>query len=288
MTTTQATDTYTLSNGVRIPALGLGTWFIGNDVADEAVKTATRLGYRHIDSAQAYGNEQGVGKGVRACGLAREELFVTSKVAAEAKTYERAAASIDETLQKMGLDHLDLMLIHSPQPWAGWGSQDRHYNGNIQAWKALEDAYSAGKLKAIGVSNFQRADLENIFDNCQVKPMVNQLLVHAGNTPADLIAFCQKHDVLVEAYSPIAHGKALDDKTIVAMAQKYGVSVAQLCIRYALDLGCVVLPKASTEAHMRENADVDFAISAQDMDALRTVQFTDYGEYSYFPVFSGR
>lgn len=144
----------TLSNGKKIPVLGLGTWFIDDDKVEQAVISAVNIGYRHIDTAQAYGNERGVGAGVRACGVPREELFVTSKVAAEAKAYEAAAKSIDETLEKMGLAYIDLMLIHSPQPWAQWREDRRYFDENIQVWKALEDAYAAGKVKAIGVSNF--------------------------------------------------------------------------------------------------------------------------------------
>lgn len=244
----------TLSNGVKIPALGLGTWLIDDDKADQAVVSAVKIGYRHIDTAQAYGNERGVGVGIKVCGVPREELFITSKVAAEAKTYDAAAKSIDETLEKMGLCYIDLMLIHSPQPWAEWREDKRYFEENIQVWKALEDAYTAGKIKAIGVSNFLIDDLENLLAHCQIKPMVNQLLIHIGNTPTALIEYCKEQDIVVEAYSPIAHGEALKNKTIVAMAQKYGVSVPQLCIQYVLNLGTVALPKASNREHMQDNA----------------------------------
>lgn len=279
----------TLSNGVKIPELGLGTWFIDDDKVDKAVVSAVKIGYRHIDTAQAYGNERGVGAGIKACGIPREELFVTSKVAAEAKTYESAAKSIDETLNKMGLSYIDLMLIHSPQPWAEWREDGkRYFEENIQVWKALEDAYKAGKIKSIGVSNFLIDDLENLLANCEIKPMVNQLLIHIGNTPTKLIEYCKKHNIVVEAYSPIAHGEALKNEIIVAMAHKYGVSVAQLCIKYVLNLGTVALPKTSNEEHMQSNAKVDFEISAEDMEILKSLDFKDYGEHSHFPVFSGK
>ena len=179
----------TLSNGIKIPVLGLGTWFIDDDKVDNAVISAVKIGYRHIDTAQAYGNEKGVGAGIKNCGISREDLFVTSKVAAEAKTYDAAAKSIDESLEKMGLQYIDLMLIHSPQPWAEWRDDKRYFEENIQVWKALEDAYMAGKIKAIGVSNFLIDDLENLLSHCEIKPMVNQLLIHIGNTPAELIAY---------------------------------------------------------------------------------------------------
>lgn len=210
----------TLSNGKKIPVLGLGTWFIDDGKVADAVVSAVKIGYRHIDTAQAYDNEKGVGTGIKACGIPREELFVTSKVAAEAKSYDTAAKSIDETLDKMGLPYIDLMLIHSPQPWAEWRNDKRYFEENIQVWKALEDAYTAGKVKAIGVSNFLIDDLENLIAHCEIKPMVNQLLIHIGNTPAELIAYCKEQDIVVEAYSPIAHGEALKNKTIVAILCK--------------------------------------------------------------------
>ena len=200
-------NTLTLNNGVKIPQLGLGTWFIEDAKVADAVKEAVKLGYRHIDTAQAYGNERGVGEGVRNCGVKREELFVVSKVAAEHKTYEAAMTGINETLEKMGLDYLDMMIIHSPQPWVEVNqSDDRYVEGNREAWRALEDAYKAGKLKAIGVSNFKQEDIESLLETATVKPMVNQILLHISNTPIELVEYCQKNGIAVEAYSPIAHG----------------------------------------------------------------------------------
>lgn len=281
-------DFITLDNGVKMPMLGLGTWFIDDDKAENAVKTAVQLGYRHIDTAQAYGNEAGVGAGVRNCGVPREELFVVSKVAAEHKTYEAAAKSIDETLEKMGLDYLNLMIIHSPQPWSEWRGSKRYFDENKMVWKALEDAYEAGKLKAIGVSNFLIDDLENLLSDCKIKPMVNQILTHIGNTPTELIKYCQKQNIVVEAYSPIAHGEAVKNRTIAEIAAKYGVSVSQLCIKYVMELGLAALPKTSNPAHMKENTEVDFTISQEDMKTLCELDFKNYGEYSFFPVFSGK
>ena len=282
-------ETYTLSNGVKIPKLGLGTWFIDDDKAEDAVKEAVKLGYRLIDTAQAYGNECGVGEGVRNCGLPRNEIFVTSKVAAEAKSYESAAASIDETLSKMGLDYIDMMIIHSPQPWAEFRIEKRYFKENKEVWRALEDAYTAGKIKAIGVSNFLQDDLENILADCKIKPMVNQILLHISNTYTELVDFCNKNGILVEAYSPIAHGEALKNDAITAMAKKYGVSTAQLCIRYVIQLGTVALPKTGNPVHMKDNANVDFEISDEDMKALKEMEHIDnYGEFNVFPVFSGK
>ena len=186
-------ESYILSNGVPIPKLGLGTWFIDDDKAAQAVRDAVEIGYRNIDTAQAYGNERGVGEGIRTSGVSRDELFVSTKLAAEVKNYDDAAAAIDESLATMGLDHVDLMLIHSPQPWNDFRGGD-YAEGNREAWRALEDAHEAGKIRAIGVSNFQQQDLENILGSCTVAPHANQLLVHAGNTPAELIAYCEQGD----------------------------------------------------------------------------------------------
>ena len=283
-------NTLTLNNGVKIPQLGLGTWFIDDDKVADAVKTAVALGYRHIDTAQAYGNERGVGEGVRTCGVPREKLFVVSKVAAEHKTYEEAKAGIDETLKKMELDYLDMMIIHSPQPWIQVNqSDDRCIEGNRAAWKALEDAYKEGKLKAIGISNFQIEDIENLLETAEIKPMVNQVLCHISNTPLELVEYCQKNDITIEAYSPIAHGVILNQPEIKAIAEKYHVSVPQLCIRYTLQLGAISLPKTANPEHMKTNADVNFEISAEDMEILKSFQkIESYGESGCFPVYGGK
>ncbi len=280
---------YTLNNGVKIPKLGLGTWMIPDSDAESAVKSATSLGYRHIDTAQAYKNEAGVGKGIRNCGLARDKIFVTSKVAAENKTYESAAKSIDQSLKVMGLDYIDMMIIHSPQPWAEFRGEKRYFDENKAVWKALEDAYKAGKLRAIGVSNFLTDDLQNLLEDCEIKPMVNQILTHITNTPTELIDYCRDNGILAEAYSPIAHGEALKNEYIIKAAEKYGVTPAQLCIGYTLQLGMVSLPKTANPEHMKSNAQIDFTISEEDMNTLKNIEkIKDYGEYSFFPVFSGK
>lgn len=282
-------ETYTISNSVKIPKLGLGTWMLTDSEAAQAVRDAVAMGYRHIDTAQAYGNEAGVGEGIRTCGISRDELFVTSKVAAENKSYDSAAQSIDETLRKTELDYIDMMIIHSPQPWAEFRGEKRCFEENREVWRALEDAYKAGKVRAIGVSNFLEDDLENILNSCGIKPMVNQILAHISNTPLSLIDFCNKNGIQTEAYSPIAHGEALKNKAIAGIAAKYSVTPAQLCVRYVLDLGMVALPKTANPEHMKANADVDFNISGEDLNTLKNFEkIKDYGEYSFFPVFSGK
>lgn len=248
--------TLTLSNGVTIPQLGLGTWMIEDGAAAEAVRTAIELGYRHIDTAQAYGNERGVGEGMRQSGISRQDIFLQTKLAAEVKDFEGARTAIAGSLEKLGVDHVDLFIIHSPQPWREFAGGDRHFAGNLAAWKALEEAYEARTIRAIGVSNFQREDLANLLDNARVKPMVNQILAHVGNTPFDLIDYTTANGMLVEAYSPIAHGKILDNPEVAEIAAKYGVTVAQIFIRYVVELGMVALPKTRTPAHMKTNAEL--------------------------------
>ena len=282
--------TIKLSNGIDVPILALGTWLIDDEFVGEAVRQAVKIGYRHIDTAQAYGNERGVGEGIRTCGLDRDKMFVTSKVAAEHKTYEQAAKGIESTLRLMDIDYLDMMIIHSPQPWMEVNQSDNRYvEGNRQAWKALEDAYKAGKIRAIGVSNFLEEDIESLLETAEIKPMVNQVLCHISNTPFSLIKYCQEKGIVMEAYSPVAHGEALKNDIIGQMAKKYNVSIPQLCIRYDIQLGMIVLPKTSNPEHMKSNGDVDFEISERDMEELKNIEkIKNYGEHGFFPVFGGK
>lgn len=280
-------ERYQLNDGTSIPKLGLGTWFIGNDRAAQAVRDAVEIGYRLIDTAQAYGNERGVGEGVRTCGIPREDIYVTTKLAAEAKDYDTAKAAIEDSVAVMGIDYIDLMLIHSPEPWNDFRGKNCD-KGNAAAWRALEDAREAGLLRSIGISNFLAHDIDNLLENCRVRPACNQLLVHAGNTPSELIGYSESKGMLVEAYSPIGHGVMLGQPVLADMAARYGVTIPQLCIRYTIQLGCVSLPKTASPSHMRANAEIDFDISPEDMDALRAMHCKDYGEHSVFPVFSGK
>ncbi|RXI79197.1 aldo/keto reductase [Levilactobacillus suantsaii] len=282
-------ETFTLNNGIKIPRFALGVWEIPDDQVATAVQHALEIGYRHVDTAQAYGNERGVGEAIRNSDIPRDQLFVNSKVAAEHKDYDSAKDSIDTTLDKMGLDYLDMMIIHNPQPWKEVNqSDDRHFEGNLEAWRAMEDAMKAGKLKTIGVSSFEKADLDNLIQNSITKPAVNQVQVHIGETPLDIIKYSQDNDIAVEAFSPVAHGAAMNDDRIVKMAQKYQVSVPQLCIRYDWQLNTIVLPKSANPDHMRANAEIDFEISADDMQALAKVGNLSYGDASAYPVFGGK
>lgn len=192
-------------------------------------------------------------------------------------------AGINATLEKMGLDYLDMMIIHSPQPWARLISAKIDIQRNRAAWKALEDAYKEGKLKAIGISNFLIEDIASLLETAKIKPMVNQILLHISNTPMELVEYCQKNNIVVEAYSPIAHGEILNQPEITAIAKKYGVTVPQLCIRYTLQLGAVSLPKTSNPKHMKSNAELDFEISAEDMELLKNFKrIKSYGDSGIF------
>lgn len=281
-------ETFRMANGVEIPKLGLGTWDIPDGKAAQAVRDAVKVGYRHIDTAQGYGNERGVGEGVRSCGITREEIFVTTKLDGNIKDYKTAVSAIDGSLNTMELDYIDLMIIHSPQPWAHFREDEHWFDGNLEAWRALEEAYKAGKLRAIGVSNFEKEDLANIIQNGTVLPAVNQILAHIGNMPFELIDYTKKQGVLVEAYSPIAHGEILSNESIAKIAAKYGATVPQLCIRYCLQLGLLPLPKTANIEHMKSNTKVGFTIYDDDMAALGALSVRDYGSSAIFPVFSGK
>ncbi|GMA08689.1 2,5-diketo-D-gluconic acid reductase [Tetragenococcus halophilus subsp. flandriensis] len=229
-------EVFTLPNGVEIPKMGLGTWEIADEKVAEAVKEAIKIGYRHIDTAQGYGNERGVGEGIRNSNVSREELFVTTKLEADIKEYDAAVRAIEGSLEKLDIDYIDLLIIHSPQPWADFRGENRYFKENLEVWRALEEFYNAGKLRTIGVSNFDQEDLDNLLENASIKPMLNQILAHISNTPFNLIEHCQKNNVLVEAYSPIAHGEILNQEEIMAIADRYNVTVPQLCVRYYLEL----------------------------------------------------
>lgn len=258
-----------LRNGVQIPTLGLGTWQIPNEIAKRAVMDAISVGYKHIDTAVAYGNESGVGMGVKESGIKREEIFITSKILAECKDYALAKESINNSLERLNTSYVDLMLIHAPRPWDEMIGGTYSYNKeNLAVYKALEEGYKEGKLRAIGVSNFSISDLKNIQENCEIVPHVNQICCFAGEVPLDIIEYCKQNAIVVEAYSPIGTGRLLKNEKVVAVAKKYGVSVAQLCIKFDLQLGLVVLPKSTHKEYMQENASLNFLISDEDMQYL--------------------
>ena len=260
---------FRLRSGTFIPAIGLGTWLIDNEKVKDVVKNAISLGYRHIDTAQAYGNEEGIGKALKELNINRSDIYITSKVKAEIKNYKDAKASIDESLGKLGVSYIDLMLIHCPQPWDELGKPYRYEKENIEVWKALTEAYQEGKVKAIGVSNFNIHDLENIMNNSDIKPMVNQVSCSPLNSPLDLIKYCKDHDIIFEAYSPLAHGRAAGFEKVEMLSNKYHKSFAQISLKYVESLDVVILPKASSLDHLKNNLDLDFEMTKEDLDLLK-------------------
>jgi diketogulonate reductase-like aldo/keto reductase len=265
----QLTEVYTLYNGVKIPKVGYGTWQIPNSEAYQTTLDALSVGYRHIDTAKAYRNEKAVGRAIKDSGLNREDIFVTSKLPAEIKGYDVTLKAFNETMSDLGLEYLDLYLIHAPWPWDKMGKDCT--KENIESWKAMEVLYKEGKIRSIGVSNFSPKDIQAILDNCEIVPMVNQIRYFIGLTQKETVEFCHKHNILVEAYSPLATGKVFNDQKIKEIADQLGVSVAQLCIRYCIAKGTLPLPKTTHKGRMEENASLEFDISKELLVILDTL-----------------
>ena len=262
-----------LNNNEIIPSIGFGTWQISESDVVEAVLTALNCGYRHIDTAIAYRNEIGVGKAIKLSNLDRKEIYLTSKIPAEVKTYEEAKKCIEESLERLQVDYIDLMLIHAPRPWEVLidPTYPRLYKENLEVYRALEEAYEENKIRSIGISNFYLDDVKNIVDNVRIQPTVNQICVHIGNTPKELIEYCNKNNIVIEAYSPIATGRLLNNQEVIDMANKYKVSVPQLCIRYCQQIGTIPLPKSKTKEHIESNIKIDFDIEKSDLEYLRNL-----------------
>jgi 2,5-diketo-D-gluconate reductase A len=247
------------TDGVQIPQLGFGVWQIPNDEAEQAVLTAFEAGYRHVDTAAAYGNEKGVGRAVRACGLPREKVFVTTKL--WNADHGRAEQAFDDSLARLGLDHVDLYLIHWPVK-----KQDKY----VQAWKSLEKIYRDGRAKAIGTSNFTVQTLTRLMDEADIVPSINQIELHPYLQQREMRAFHEANGILTEAWSPLGQGKGLlDDPALAVLSEKYGKTPAQIVLRWQLQLGNVVIPKSATPSRIAENIDVfDFFLDTEDMAAI--------------------
>lgn len=264
-------ETYTLNNGVGIPKIAFGTWQMPNDtVGYDSVAFALKNGYKHVDTARVYGNEEVVGKAIAESGIAREDIFLTTKLPAEVKTYDEAMEKFETSLKTLDVDYVDLYLIHAPWPWSDRGSD--HMDGNIEVWKAFEEIYKSGRAKSIGVSNFNASELKQLIAATDIVPAVNQIKFHIGSTEEETTKFCEDHGIFIEAYSPLATGRILDNDAIVEMADKYSKSVAQICIRYTLQRGTITLPKSVHEEYILQNADVDFEISDEDMAVLNNIK----------------
>ena len=264
------TDTFTLNNGVKIPKIGFGTWQIPEGAeAYESVTTALELGYRHIDTALQYGNEASVGKAIRDSGIDRSEIYLTTKLPAHIKTYEGAFEAFQTSMNNLDLEYIDLYLIHAPWPWTEIGADYRKENAEV--WKALEEIYATGEVKAIGVSNFVVSDLEHLFKTATIIPAVNQIRYFIGNTQDDTVKLSKEKGILVQGYSPLATGAILDNPKLKEIADTYGKSIAQLSIRFILQNDVLPLPKSTNESRIKENADVDFVISDEDMTYLNSL-----------------
>lgn len=264
-------ENFKLYNGVEIPAIGFGTWQIPDgEEAYNAVMWAIEAGYTHIDTALVYRNEESVGRAIKDSKIERNKLFVTTKCPADVKSYEGCKESFYTSLKKLGLDYIDLYLIHAPWPWNQIGKDCTE--GNIEVWKAIVELYNEGLIRAIGVSNFQPSDIIPLIEATNVKPMVNQIRFYIGDTQENVTKYCHENDILVEAYSPLATGRILNDQILKDMASKYNVSVAQLCIRYCLEKNTLPLPKSTHKERITSNLDVDFTISKDDIMVLDSIK----------------
>lgn len=263
-------NVFVMRNGVEIPEIGFGTWQIPNEDAYDSVTMALKNGYTHIDTAYNYNNEENVGKAIREYGLPREEVFVTSKLPANIKNYDDALSYYQKSLDQLGLEYLDLFLIHAPWPWEDQGGD--YTEGNIQAWKAFEQLFKDGKVRSIGVSNFSVSDIQALMEHCEIVPFVNQIPFYIGRDQKELMAFCKEHEILVEAYSPLATGDILNSNEIKEMAEKYSRTPAQICIKYCLQKDTLPLPKSTHEERIIENSQLDFEISQEDMEQLDQIE----------------
>ncbi len=264
-------ENYVLSNGVVIPKIGFGTWQIkdGQEVYD-SVTWALQAGYRHIDTAYDYRNEIGVGKAIHDFNINREDIFITTKLPSHIKTYDEAMEHFNSSLKDLGVSYIDLYLIHAPWPWSNVGQDCSQ--GNVEVWKAMIKLYEENKIKALGVSNFQPADIQNLIDHTGFAPHVNQIRFFIGNTQEHIVKYCAEKDILIEAYSPFATGNILQHPLLVEMANKYNVSVPKLCLRYCLNRGTLPLPKSVTKERIFDNIDNDFDISTEDMVILNELE----------------
>ncbi len=264
-------ETFTMRHGVTIPKIGFGTWQIKEgDEAYRSVRYALEVGYRHLDTAAAYQNEKSVGRAIKDSHLDRGDIYVTTKLYSHIKGYESTFTEFNKSLKKLGLDYLDLYLIHAPWPWSDMGSD--HTEGNIQAWRAMIELFKAGKVKSIGVSNFEIEHLDAIIKATGFVPHVNQTPFFVGRPQMALRSYCREHNILVEAYSPLITGRIFKLPIIHQLAEKYQVTPAQLAIRYTLEQGTLPLPKSTHEQWILENTKLDFQLDEADVKLLEAIE----------------
>ena len=265
---------YVLSNGVKIPKIAFGTWQVKpGDEAYNSVSMALKLGYRHIDTALAYENEESVGKAIKDSNIKREDIFITTKLPAYIKGYKEAKEAFYESLKRLNLNYIDLYLIHAPWPWTNIGQDCK--KENIESWKAMIELYNEGLIKAIGVSNFRPEDIKPLIDATGFVPHANQIRFFIGNTQNDVYDYCKDNNILVEAYSPLATGKVLENEVIVNMAKKYNVTPAKIAIRYCLEKNTLPLPKSTHEERIKANLEIDFKLEKEDILLLDKIHNKD-------------
>jgi diketogulonate reductase-like aldo/keto reductase len=267
MTFKSVTDTYRLSNGVEIPCIGFGTWQTPDgDIAVSSVKAALTAGYRHIDTAAIYGNEESVGRAIKESGVPRKDIFLTTKVWNDDHGYESTLRAFEVSAKRLGTDYFDLYLIHWPNPVK---FRSNWQEANAGTWKAFEELYTAKKVRAIGISNFHQRHIEPLLKTAAIPPQVNQIRLCPGNTQDAVVEFCRKHNILLEAYSPLGIGAVLKAPEMNVFADKYKRSIAQICIRWSLQRGYLPLPKSITPGRIQENAKVfDFELRAEDVEQI--------------------
>ncbi|UTC06675.1 oxidoreductase [Latilactobacillus curvatus] len=261
----------TLSNGVTIPGLGYGTYQTPNEETKKAVLEALSVGYRHIDTAAVYGNEQGVGAALKESDIACEDIFVTSKLWNTERGYDATKAAFAQTIATLGVDYLDLYLIHWPANTKQFEAKDAELNA--ETWRAMEDLYNEGKIRAIGVSNFMPHHLDALMKTAVIKPMVDQIEVHPGWPQAEAVRYNQAHDILVEAWAPLGEASALSNETIATIATKHGKTAAQVCLRWGIQQGVLPLPKSTHQERMAQNTDIfDFELTDSEMTQISALE----------------
>ncbi|MCQ2394945.1 MAG: aldo/keto reductase [Kiritimatiellae bacterium] len=272
-------DGYLLSNGVKIPCVGYGTWQTpAGDVARDSVVAALQCGYRHIDTATAYGNEASVGEGLRLSGVKREEIFLTTKQWTDVRGYEKTVEAGEKALKALGTDYIDLYLVHWPAVQK-YSAQWQELNA--ATWKGFEKLYKDGKVRAIGVSNFLPEHLAALKQQCEIPPMVDQVEFHPGYIQKDVLDYCNQNNIRMEAWSPLGSGRMLANPLLNEIGAAHGKSAAQVCVRYAIELGVVPLPKSVHAERLAANADVfDFSLTAEELAALNAMPETGYSGYN--------
>ena len=267
------TTTFKLNNGVEMPWVGYGTYKTPVEETESVVSEALEIGYRHIDTAAFYQNEKGVGQAVRKSGISREEIFVTSKVWNSNRGYEKTKKAFEDTMRELDMDYLDLYLIHWPANRKQYG--DKAKSINAETWRAMEELYMEGRIKAIGLSNFLPHHIDELLETAKIKPMVNQIELHPGWLQPEVVEYCHRNDIVVEAWSPLGRNTILNNETLLDIANKYGKSVAQICLRWVLQHNVVPLPKSVTPSRIKMNTEIfDFILDEKDMrviDSLRDI-----------------